>query len=931
MEKKSNIATRGMKWGAVSLGALIIAAPNLVMAQDAPEAKNSETVVVTGLRGSLSKSINLKKNATSIGEAVSAEDIGKLPDQSIAESIARLPGITGQRVNGDVQLINVRGTPPDFTVTTLNGRMQGTLGDGRGVEVDQYPSELINSVFIYKTPDSALGIQGLAGTVDLRTIRPLNVNGRKINVNARYSTSSMDQLNPDVNKDGYRFSASYINQFMDGKLGVAIGYAHLNSTNQTQHFRAWGYNNYNIAGTDYLLLNGAEVRAQSLHKERDGLLGVVEYKPNDNYHAQLDLYYSKMKQEETIRGVEFLSQWGVDNFSVTSPAIDTIGGTKYIKSGVLTNMRPIVNNKYNTRDDDVLSVGFNQQFKAGIWDLDADLSYSKTKGDWQDLEMFAGYGATVPAYGDGANLTNIAFLVRENGQAILDPSFNYSDASKIYLGDSAPWGGTVNGVVQGGWGADGHIRYPHIDDQYTGFNFKARTSVKDTFVGKLFSNVELGLNFTAHDKTKSIDEYDINLKNNRARVNISPVGIGNANLGFVSWGGLAAFDIMGALNQYYALKGISDNAHWNKQWGLNEEFTTLYAKLDVDSELFGHRLSGNVGVQYSDVRTQSEGYIVGTSSTPTFNSVSNRYDDVLPSLNLALDITKNQKLRFGASKQVARPRPDDLRASVEASLGQILIGPDAGKWRYSGNGGNPNLQPWRANAYDLSWEWYLNKTSAITLAGFYKTVDSYIYTQNSIFDFASVPNPNNLPLVSTLGTFSLPLNGVAAANGKDAFIKGIEVRATIDLGNYVPMLSGFGFDGSYTKSDTNIAPDGPASSNKLPGFSGSTYNITGYYEKNGFQARISKRWREAARSEVGGLFAAKTYVLTLDDEQVDAQIGYTFQSGQFEGLSINLQAFNVDNSPLRTRSTQQTSSGTYLPETYDLYGTQYALSVGWKF
>lgn len=178
MEKKSNIATRGMKWGAVSLGALIIAAPNLVMAQDAPESKNSETVVVTGLRGSLAKSIRTKRNEASIVESVNAEEIGKLPDASIAESLARLPGLMGQRVGGDVQVLNIRGTSPDFTVTTFNGRLQGSLGDGRGVEVDQYPSELINSIVVYKTPDSSVAGQGLSGTVDMRSIRPLSVNGR---------------------------------------------------------------------------------------------------------------------------------------------------------------------------------------------------------------------------------------------------------------------------------------------------------------------------------------------------------------------------------------------------------------------------------------------------------------------------------------------------------------------------------------------------------------------------------------------------------------------------------------------------------------------------------------------------------------------------------------------------------------------------------
>ena len=111
---------------------------------------------------------------TSMVEAVSAEEIGKLPDVSIAESIARLPGLTAQRVAGRAQIVSVRGFSPDFTTVLLNGRQQASSGYNRAVEFDQYPSELLGSVVVYKTPDAEISGMGLAGTVDLRTIRPLD-------------------------------------------------------------------------------------------------------------------------------------------------------------------------------------------------------------------------------------------------------------------------------------------------------------------------------------------------------------------------------------------------------------------------------------------------------------------------------------------------------------------------------------------------------------------------------------------------------------------------------------------------------------------------------------------------------------------------------------------------------------------------------------
>ena len=142
-------------------------------------------IVITGIRRSVADSIQIKRNETSMVEAVSAEEIGKLPDVSIAESIARLPGLAAQRVDGRAQIISVRGFSPDFTTVLLNGRQQASSGYNRAVEFDQYPSELLGSVVVYKTPDADIAGMGLAGTVDLRTIRPLEYGKRAIALNIR--------------------------------------------------------------------------------------------------------------------------------------------------------------------------------------------------------------------------------------------------------------------------------------------------------------------------------------------------------------------------------------------------------------------------------------------------------------------------------------------------------------------------------------------------------------------------------------------------------------------------------------------------------------------------------------------------------------------------------------------------------------------------
>src|SRR5688572_16548593 len=184
-------------------------------------------VVVTGIRVGIQNAIDTKRESMSIVEAISAEDIGKLPDTSIAESISRLPGLTSQRAEGRASAISLRGTDPGFTTALLNGREQVSTGDNRSVEFDQYPSELMSSVVVYKSPDAQLAAQGLAGTIDMSTVLPLDVNDRAIVMNVRGEMNSQNDMGAGSDDKGYRASFSYIDQFLDNTLGVTFGFAHL--------------------------------------------------------------------------------------------------------------------------------------------------------------------------------------------------------------------------------------------------------------------------------------------------------------------------------------------------------------------------------------------------------------------------------------------------------------------------------------------------------------------------------------------------------------------------------------------------------------------------------------------------------------------------------------------------------------------------------
>ena len=212
-----------------------------------PQPPAADEIVVTGIRRGIQSSLDTKRREQGIVEAVSAEDIGKLPDVSIAESIARLPGLAAQRVNGRAQYISIRGLAPDFTSTLLNGRQLASSGDNRAVEFDQYPSELLASVVIYKTPDANIAGFGLSGTADLRTIRPLSFKNRTIAVNLRGELNEDGHLNAEINDLGARASISYIDRITP-ELGFAVGVAASQRPQQARRLAVLGRPEQRVRG-----------------------------------------------------------------------------------------------------------------------------------------------------------------------------------------------------------------------------------------------------------------------------------------------------------------------------------------------------------------------------------------------------------------------------------------------------------------------------------------------------------------------------------------------------------------------------------------------------------------------------------------------------------------------------------------------------------
>ncbi|MFP5390703.1 MAG: TonB-dependent receptor, partial [Gammaproteobacteria bacterium] len=640
-----------------------------------------QTVVVTGIRRGIEEAISVKKNAESIVEAISAEDIGKLPDASIAESIARLPGVTAQRFKGRAQAVSIRGMSPDFSTALLNGREQVSTGDSRGVEFDQYPAELLAGVVIYKTPDAALVGQGLSGTTDMQTVRPLDFGQRTVALNARAVRSG---LGTEEHGNGSRFSASYIDQFAGRTVGLALGYARLNDTPHTSRFVSWGAGTAQYQGkTVDVPYNGIEAWSGTDDDKRDGVMAVLQVRPSRDFNSTLDLFYSRYDHRGTDHGLLFpLNDSYVPRSSLTDQPGALIraelDGNRVV-AGTFDNVRGVVQNRGEYAVEKTKSVGWKSTARfSPDWTGSLDLSYNKATRTDSRAESYAGaYGA-----GGTAALDEVTFSTRDFG---FGAHLNYADPSIMRLSDVLGWGGSD---IQAAY-----LRNSEVSDRIKAVRLSARRTLGD---GLPFSDVEAGVNVSDRSKQRGFMEFLGRIKgggNDRAAALPMP----DPQVGPAGESGLSIlyFDPYAVGQRVFDYTEKRDPYIYNKDWTVREKVDTAYVRANIGTEVAGIGVHGNVGLQVIRTDQSSQALSVdqngGTSDRdrPVHAvEAGTTYTDVLPSLNLGFDLGSQQTVRFALAKVMARPTLSDMRASNQFSV-------DRTRNIYTGSGGNPGLSPFR--------------------------------------------------------------------------------------------------------------------------------------------------------------------------------------------------------------------------------------------
>lgn len=923
-----NVNARLLCGAATFLALAATGAPAL--AQDAEEptavegAAEDDAIVVTGIRGSIQSSLDAKRRATSIVEVISAEDIGQLPDLSIADTLARLPGVTAQRVRGRSQQISIRGLGPDFSLALLNGREVVSAGNNRGIEFDQFPSELIAQGVVYKTGDAQLAAIGIAGSVDLRTIKPLDSKKRQISVSGTYTINDNGSLNPDVADDGYRFFASYIDQNAAGTLGWSLG-ATIQSIPTQFVSRELKTNEFQVErtpeGVNFPRDNPRQ-GAVSREFERTSITGALQFEPTDRFSLSIDGFYTDTDDSGIFRGTETpIAAWSTNGGAVVE---SVTGSGPFADSATFSNVFPILRTDTEGSKSEIFAIGGNLEWNAtDNLGFVLDYGYSKLDRNDIDFESMAGTGPN----GSGASDT-LTFNFLENGQYTIDSLLDYTDPGTVLLTDP------------GGWGQVGFIKEPKINDELN----QLRAESYWQFDGGIIDRITVGWLYT--DRKKDFDSNEAFL---RATPAFGTGGLpipASAILGTTKTKSLG-MDIIAYDPSSFLTDGtyLVEKATFDTEWKVDEEVHNFYIQADIDGDLGSVPVRGNVGLRYADTDQSSTGTIGGG----LVNTVSESYDNWLPSANLAFEVMPDLFVRIAAAKTITRARLDQMTANQNIGFNTQSCIDTTGDQRpdtvvgfnppslvcFNLGGGNPALRPYKSTSYDISVEKYFSPGTAIVVAGFHKELSDWIIDFSELTDLTqSIQNfgaggiLQTNPEVAT-GIFNGPVNFA------DGTITGVEGTVRVDFGDLADALDGFGGFYSITYADAEVENENfdPL---PIPGHSEVTWSGDIFYEKHGFRAKLAARYRDGFLSEVQNFDGSLSGANARNETIFDAQIGYTFDKpGSFlNGVGILAEVFNLTDAPFVTENdlfdANGQKTGTFASR-HELYGRTFNFTIRKNF
>lgn len=935
--------------------ALAAGTSGFVVAETEPDAVATsddqvEVIQVRGFASSLFRSLDAKRYSDIVSETISADDLGALPDVSMADALTRLPGISAVRTGGQAAEINIRGMSGGFVFSTLNGREQVSTSGKRNIEFDQYPSELINSAAVYKSPKASLIEGGVAGTVELETASPLrNTEQHTFTVNLRGMKNDRASEVPDGQSVGHRFSFSYQGKYLDDTLGLALGYARLYQPSVATQFIGLAYNaQKDVTGNDQMefLSEGFEIQHRGGEETRNGYLASVEWTPVSNFTLKADAFLSRFDKEAFARG--FRVKLGGASAAVGNPVLNNssvIGGTFNRTSQSFTRVE-IVND--DNRDfNKVNSFGINADWDVtDRLNLSLDVSRSTASSDFRNGLLWSlvaeDANAEVPVLD-----TNVSISYLLNGLNLPDMGFNQAAAFS-----------DIDRVMVSKYGI-----YPYVNSDAVN---AYRLDLSYELDLPVLRSIEAGVRYSErrYSNDRSVFEYGSDgaflSSQPPLRLTQDMVSVVDFKGKFSYFPSYLAIDLDKALNAWFPqgtpqpvqtwgtgnpdvinspTPGVGPNYSWSMQESgrVFEDVLAAYLMVNLDTEIFGLPLRGNAGVRrvHSDQSATDLANVAGdplqgaqfiVDEVGLINGryapgiIGDSYTHYLPSLNLNLGLTDNTQLRFAAAKVMSRPPINRL-----ASNTAIFISDDG---EVSGNSSNsPFLRPFEATQYDLSYEVYF-PAGAFVAAVFYKDIKSFIndFTIQE-FDFkgAGFPVPDQIinedgvPRATFDGAFSTAVN-----NDDGGYIRGLELAYT-QVFNFLPEFwSGLGVSGSYSYTESEVSLVNPLGGDPVPmsfeGLSKEVLTATLFWEYQGFETRVSARYRSPFVSTQIGIDEQVTNFHS--ETVVDLQAGYQWN----DNLKFLFQVNNLTDEPTKSYFGQQAQTGTL-----QFFGRQYYLGAVYVF
>ncbi|KQQ71537.1 TonB-dependent receptor [Xanthomonas sp. Leaf131] len=825
-------------------------------AQD-PTTQQLDTVQVTGTRSSVTKAQLVKQNAEQIVDSIVAEDIGKLPDNNVAEALQRISGIQITRNYGEGSSIAIRGLTQ--VRTELNGRDIFTANDGRGLSFEDVSAELLGGVNVYKNPSADMIEGGLGGTVDLRTRLPFDYDGRKIAGSVQYNYY-------DLADDGKpAFSGLFSDRWQTGigEIGLLVNYSQQKSPfrQDTISIEPW-YTQTDLPGYEGQQISvphGAGINTTIGERERKTGAFAMQWRPNDS----IEVYTQVLRSEYDFswHDYSFFALTGQNNMQGT-PGIEVNDRNEFV-SGTFQNVPADSNTSLTERH----SVTTDYSLGAK-WTVNDKLNVST---DFQYVDATT----TGTRYIVATGLNNTPFFnIDFRGDL---PKLSVTDASGAE-------GFLANQNNYNGW------RW-HLDnkDDNVGTEFAWRADMDLAFDSDFVRSFKAGVRYTDRDAETKGNVYRFMCINGCAGTPFSEF----PTVGVVT-NPITDF-FRGKSSTFGPTLTASDAAVANYEQTLatfggtplefspnnintqNEKTTAAYGVLRFGVDSDSIPFDGNIGVRVVRTEVGSTGVRTATDAEgggliPV--DAQQTYTDVLPSLNLRWMLSDTLQWRFAASRGISRPTFDRLNPNLTLSNGTS----NTGTATRTGAAGNPELEPVKADQFDTALEWYFGQGSMMYGTVFYKKVEGFI--ANAVF---------NEVYDGQVWQITRPVNGDA---GK---IRGAELGYT-QFFDFLPgWLSGFGLQTNYTYVDseapspTATDTNGQSLTVPLEGLSKNSYNAILSYETSRFQGRVAYNWRSDWLVTTAGNGTGNLPVYNKGFGQLDASLRFNIN----DVWSISLDGVNL--------------------------------------